>query len=180
MPACMPSARASGTNIHRRHLPIPPRPASPPSIPLDESTPCNRVCSTHIHKAMSAKSTTTAKAAAPNDQRPAKQSGAKNAYLLAYNAASAALWAGVLYQTVTIGANEVVNAQKAGAFFGSDDWFTATRRGLASGKVYDGLEGYTRTVQTLAGLEVLHSLVGTWLSSISHLHTHLFPRFFTP
>lgn len=109
---------------------------------------------------MSAKST-PAKAAAPNDQRPAKQSGAKNAYLLAYNAASAALWAGVLYQTVTIGANEVVNAQKAGAFFGSDDWFTATRRGLASGKVYDGLEGYTRTVQTLAGLEVLHSLVGT-------------------
>jgi len=109
---------------------------------------------------MSAKSTPAKAASAPNDQRPAKQSGAKNAYLLAYNAASAALWAGVLYQTVTIGANEVVNAQKAGAFFGSDDWFTATRRGLASGKVYDGLEGYTRTVQTLAGLEVLHSLVG--------------------
>jgi very-long-chain (3R)-3-hydroxyacyl-CoA dehydratase len=110
---------------------------------------------------MSAKSTPAKAASAPNDQRLAKQSGAKNAYLLAYNAASAALWAGVLYQTVTIGANEVVNAQKAGAFFGSDDWFTATRRGLASGKVYDSLEGYTRTVQTLAGLEVLHSLVGT-------------------
>jgi very-long-chain (3R)-3-hydroxyacyl-CoA dehydratase len=112
---------------------------------------------------MSAKSK-TAKAAAPNDQRPAKQSGAKNAYLLAYNAVSAALWAGVLYQTVTIGGNEVVNAQKAGAFFGSNDWFTATKRGLASGKVYDSLEGYTRTVQTLAGLEVLHSLVGTSLA----------------
>ena len=100
--AC-PSARASGTHT----------PSSPPHylrglhLPLpfsNESIHCNRVCSTHTHKTMSAKST-PAKAAAPNDQRPAKQSGAKNAYLLAYNAASAALWAGVLYQTVTIGAN---------------------------------------------------------------------------
>jgi len=104
----------------------------------------------------------TSQAAAPNDQRPAKpsSSGAKNAYLMLYNAVSAALWAGVLFQTVTIGANEVVNAQKAGAFFGKGDWFTAAKRGLASGKVYGNLEGYTRTVQTLAGMEVLHSLVG--------------------
>lgn len=101
-----------------------------------------------------------AQAAAPNDQRPAKQSGAKNAYLLAYNAVSAALWAGVLYQTATIGGNEVVNAQKAGAFFGRGDWLTATQRGLSSAKVYDNLEQYTRLVQSLAGLEVLHSLVG--------------------
>jgi very-long-chain (3R)-3-hydroxyacyl-CoA dehydratase len=103
---------------------------------------------------------TTGQAAAPNDQRPAKQSGAKNAYLLAYNAVSAALWAGVLYQTVTIGGNEVVNAQKAGAFFGKGDWFTAIQRGLSSAKVYDNLEYYTRVVQSLAGLEVLHSLLG--------------------
>lgn len=102
----------------------------------------------------------TGQVAAPNDQRRAKPSGAKNAYLLAYNAVSAALWAGVLYQTVTIGGNEVVNAQKAGAFFGSSDWFSAAQRGLASGKVYDNLEYYTRMVQSLAGLEVLHSLVG--------------------
>lgn len=105
----------------------------------------------------------TGQATAPNDQRTAKQSGgAKNAYLLAYNAVSAALWAGVLYQTVTIGGSEIVNAQKAGAFFGRSDWFSATQRGLASGKVYDNLEYYTRMVQSLAGLEVLHSLVGVF------------------
>ncbi|KAI4933276.1 hypothetical protein J4E85_003681 [Alternaria conjuncta] len=112
---------------------------------------------------MSTKSKTSqaARAAAPNDQRPSKPSGgAKNAYLMLYNAVSAALWAGVLFQTVTIGANEVVNAQKAGAFFGKGDWFTAAKRGLGSGKVYGNLEGYTRGVQTLAGMEVLHSLVG--------------------
>ena len=108
---------------------------------------------------MSSKSK-TAQAAAPNDQRPAKQSGVKNAYLLAYNALSAALWAGVLVQTVTIGGHEIMNAQKAGSFFGSDNWITAMRTGLASGKVYDNLEAYTRTVQTLAGMEVLHSLFG--------------------
>ena len=163
-----------------QHTPSSPPPNSEgcisPSI-LDEPHSLQLGLQQRTHETMSAKST-PAKAAAPNDQRPAKQSGAKNAYLLAYNAASAALWAGVLYQTVTIGANEVVNAQKAGAFFGSDDWFTATRRGLASGKVYDGLEGYTRTVQTLAGLEVLHSLVGT-CSAISHL-THISFLVFTP
>lgn len=102
----------------------------------------------------------TGPAAAPNDQRPAKQSGAKNAYLLAYNAVSAALWAGVLYQTVIIGGYEIMNAHKASVIFGKGDWFTAIQRGLASGKVYDNLEHYTRAVQTLAGLEVLHSLVG--------------------
>lgn len=117
---------------------------------------------------MSAKSK-AGQAAAPNDQRPAKQSGAKNAYLLAYNAVSAALWAGVLYQTVTIGGTEVVNAQKAGAIFGKGDWITATQRGLSSAKVYDNLEQYTRIVQSLAGLEVLHSLAGMY-SFFSLLH----------
>jgi hypothetical protein len=98
-----------------------------------------------------------------NDQRPSKpQGGAKNAYLLTYNALSAALWAGVLYQTVKVGGHEVANARKAGALFGGNqrsEW-QAIRRGLGSGRAYDGLEGYTRGVQTLAGLEVLHSLVG--------------------
>ncbi|PZD43652.1 Ptpl, Protein tyrosine phosphatase-like protein (contains Pro instead of catalytic Arg) [Pyrenophora tritici-repentis] len=102
-----------------------------------------------------------AQAAAPNDQRPAKQSGGvKNAYLDAYNAVSAALWTGVLVQTLTVGSREIITAQKAGAFFGSDDWLTATKKGLASGRVYDELEVYTRMVQTLAGMEVLHSLFG--------------------
>ena len=166
MPACMP---ISEPQVHTHTVvtsSLPPRLHLAPSILERIHSLQSSLQHTHTHKTMSAKSTPAKAASAPNDQRPAKQSGAKNAYLLAYNAASAALWAGVLYQTVTIGANEVVNAQKAGAFFGSDDWFTATRRGLASGKVYDSLEGYTRTVQTLAGLEVLHTLVGTWSSPI--------------
>ncbi|KAF1831893.1 PTPLA-domain-containing protein [Decorospora gaudefroyi] len=102
--------------------------------------------------------------AAPKDQRSAKpqsSSPTKNAYLLAYNALSAALWAGVLYQTVTIGSHEVSNARKAGVIYGGGgDVLTAMQRGLASGKVYDGLEGYTRIVQSLAGLEVAHSVIG--------------------
>jgi very-long-chain (3R)-3-hydroxyacyl-CoA dehydratase len=109
---------------------------------------------------MSAKQT-TARAAAPNDQKPSRpQSGAKNTYLLAYNAVSAALWAGVLYQTVTVGTHEVNNARKAGMLFGGNGISQAVRRGLGSGKVYDSLESYTRVVQTLAGMEVLHSLFG--------------------
>ena len=176
MPACMP---ISEPQVHTHTVvtsSLPPRLHLAPSILERIHSLQSSLQHTHTHKTMSAKSTPAKAASAPNDQRPAKQSGAKNAYLLAYNAASAALWAGVLYQTVTIGANEVVNAQKAGAFFGSDDWFTATRRGLASGKVYDSLEGYTRTVQTLAGLEVLHSLVGT----CCHLPSNIsLPSFYT-
>lgn len=102
-----------------------------------------------------------AKAVAPNEQRTKGTGGAKNAYLLAYNAISAALWAGVLYQTVTIGSKEVSNAKRAGLIYaGGSDVPTAITRGLSSGKVYDNLESYTRIVQTLAGAEVLHSLVG--------------------
>lgn len=99
----------------------------------------------------------------PRDQRPLKSrpasSPVKNTYLLAYNAVSAALWAGVLYKTVTIGAHEIQTARKAGSFFGRNDLQSAAA-GLASGKVFKELDEYTRMVQSLAGLEVLHSLVG--------------------
>lgn len=104
------------------------------------------------------------KEAALRDQRPLKSrpgsSPVKNTYLLAYNAVSAALWAGVLYKTVTIGAHEIQTARKAGSFFGRNDLQSAAA-GLASGKVFGELDEYTRLVQSLAGLEVLHSLVGT-------------------
>ncbi|KAF2633052.1 protein tyrosine phosphatase [Macroventuria anomochaeta] len=99
----------------------------------------------------------------PRDQRPstsrAASSPVKNTYLLAYNAVSAALWASVLYKSVTIGAHEIQSARKAGSFFGRNDLQSAAA-GLASGKVFGELEEYTRLVQSLAGLEVLHSLVG--------------------
>lgn len=105
-----------------------------------------------------------ASATLPRDQRPPKSrpasSPVKNTYLLAYNAVSAALWAGVLYKTVTIGTHEIQTARKAGSFFGRNDLQSAAA-GLASGKVFGELEEYTRLVQSLAGLEVLHSLVGT-------------------
>ncbi|KAF1968177.1 PTPLA-domain-containing protein, partial [Bimuria novae-zelandiae CBS 107.79] len=63
---------------------------------------------------------------------------AKRAYLIAYNAISATLWFGVLAQVVLL----------------------AAREGVESGKVYAGLERYTRVTQSLAGLEVVHSLLG--------------------
>ena len=102
------------------------------------------------------------------DQRTSKSrpsSPVKNAYLLAYNAVSAALWACVLYKTVTIGAHEVQTARKAGSFFGRND-LQSVAAGLASGKVFEELDEYTRLVQSLAGLEVLHSLVGTLHTSV--------------
>jgi very-long-chain (3R)-3-hydroxyacyl-CoA dehydratase len=91
--------------------------------------------------------------------KPRPSSPVKNSYLLAYNALSAALWAGVLYKTVTIGATEVQTARKAGSFFGRDE-LNNVAAGLGSGKVFKELETYTRLTQSLAGLEVLHSLVG--------------------
>lgn len=108
-----------------------------------------------------------APATSPRDQRPSKprpaSSPVKNTYLLAYNAVSAALWAGVLYKTVTIGAHEIQTARKAGSFFGRGD-LQSVAAGLGSGKVFEQLDGYTRMVQTMAGLEVLHSLFGKMLS----------------
>lgn len=92
---------------------------------------------------------------------PIPSSPAKNTYLLAYNALSAALWAGVLYQTLTVGADEVSHASKDGWIKSGEGPLGAVQKGLGSGKVYDGLEVYTRGVQSLAGLEVLHSVFGT-------------------
>ncbi|KAF2703541.1 PTPLA-domain-containing protein [Pleomassaria siparia CBS 279.74] len=60
------------------------------------------------------------------------------AYLLVYNALSAALWATVLAKVV----------------------LTAAGKGVASGAVYVEAERFTRLTQTVAGLEVLHSLLG--------------------
>lgn len=64
------------------------------------------------------------------------------AYLLAYNGISALLWAGVLYKVVSISARE-----------GLDN----------NGKVYAETEQFARLVQSVAGLEVLHSLLGKML-----------------
>jgi very-long-chain (3R)-3-hydroxyacyl-CoA dehydratase len=111
------------------------------------------------------KPNSVAKSGSTRDQRPSKPTGgAKNTYLLAYNAVSAALWAGVLYKTLATGSKEVEDARNPGFFFGRNKPASLTLehvvKGLGSGKVYDGLEAYTRVVQTLAGAEVLHSLVG--------------------
>ena len=107
----------------------------------------------------------------PAARKPAPSSPVKNAYLLAYNAASAALWAGVLYKTITIGAQEVSAAQKAGSFFGRSDLkgLDAVGTALGNGRVFGELDEYTRLVQSLAGLEVLHSLVGRWSPSARDL-----------
>jgi very-long-chain (3R)-3-hydroxyacyl-CoA dehydratase len=106
----------------------------------------------------------SAKSAA-RDQRPSRpQSGAKNAYLLTYNALSAALWASILYRVLTLGAHEVSNARKAGLLFGGGGKSVMgdVYKGLASGKVYNEMEGWVRGVQSLAACEVLHSLFGNY------------------
>ncbi|KAF1921636.1 protein tyrosine phosphatase [Ampelomyces quisqualis] len=113
----------------------------------------------------------------------------KNTYLLAYNAVSAALWAGVLYKTLLIGSYEIQRVTQKGWITSSASGpLDALQKGLGSGKVYDELEEYTRLTQSLAGLEVVHSLVGlvrapllTTLMQVSsrfllvHLIAHLFP-----
>jgi very-long-chain (3R)-3-hydroxyacyl-CoA dehydratase len=98
---------------------------------------------------------------AATTRKPSPNSPLKNTYLLAYNALSAALWAGVLYKTVTLGAHEINAASKNGWITSGAGPLGAVRKGLSSGKVYDELETYTRLTQSLAGLEVLHSLLGT-------------------
>ncbi|KAF2252008.1 PTPLA-domain-containing protein [Trematosphaeria pertusa] len=69
---------------------------------------------------------------------PSPGGGIKNMYLQAYNWVSAMLWLGVLARVVMIG------------------WMD----GLESGKVYEGTEKVCRLTQSLAGLEVLHSVLG--------------------
>jgi very-long-chain (3R)-3-hydroxyacyl-CoA dehydratase len=97
----------------------------------------------------------------PSSTAPRKTtpSAAKNTYLILYNALSAALWAGVLYKTVTVGTHEVLHGgQKGWLQFGKSRY--GGLEALGSGKVYDELETYTRWTQTLAGAEVVHSLLG--------------------
>lgn len=101
--------------------------------------------------------TSTRSSNAPRKPTP---SAAKSTYLILYNALSAALWAGVLYKTVTVGTHEVLHGGSKGFFqFGKNRY--GGLEALGSGKVYDELERYTRLTQTLAGLEVVHSLTGT-------------------
>jgi very-long-chain (3R)-3-hydroxyacyl-CoA dehydratase len=100
----------------------------------------------------------------------------KNTYLVAYNALSAALWAGVLYKTVAIGSHEVLAASKSGWISTGEGPLGALQKGLGSGAVYDGLEEYTRITQTLAGLEVLHSLFGTLHCPPLHMLSHTAKR----
>lgn len=94
-------------------------------------------------------------------RKPAASSPLKNAYLVAYNALSATLWAGVLYHTVAIGTTHVTSASKNGWFASGEGPLGALQKGLGSGAVYDNLEAYTRLTQSLAGLEVVHSIFGT-------------------
>lgn len=102
------------------------------------------------------------KPSSSRSQKPTPPSSPlKTSYLLAYNALSAALWAGVLYQTITIGAGEVSNVRKNGWIKAGEGPLQALQKGLGSGKVYAESEGYTRMVQSLAGAEVLHSVFGT-------------------
>lgn len=76
--------------------------------------------------------------ASKTQAKPKSSGGLKNIYLLAYNLVSAGLWFSVLFGVVQI----------------------ASKEGVESGKVYEGLEEWARLVQTGAVLEVLHSLLG--------------------
>ena len=104
-------------------------------------------------------STTTRKAKPTSSPSPLK-----NSYLLAYNAVSAALWAGVLYRSATIGTEEVLNARMAHLLGLGKQNGMGGLEALGSGKVFDELDTYTRMTQSLAGLEVLHSLLGEFLA----------------
>jgi very-long-chain (3R)-3-hydroxyacyl-CoA dehydratase len=98
----------------------------------------------------------------------------KQTYLVLYNALSAALWAGVLYRTATTASSAIAAARKDGYIASGASPLDAVQTGLSSGKVYDELETYTRLVQSLAGLEVVHSAFGTLAAHLPFpfLHTH--------
>ena len=103
------------------------------------------------------------KKTSPKEGKRAPPSPIKNAYLVGYNALSAALWLGVLSKTLTVATHEIQTGGTKGFFqFGKKNGFGGLEA-LGSGKVYDELEEYTRLTQTLAGLEVLHSIFGTSL-----------------
>ncbi len=73
-----------------------------------------------------------------------KASPIKTAYLILYNAASAILWFSVLANVINV--NVSAGTPKP---------------------VYPAIGQFTKWTQTLAGMEVLHSLLGT-LSTIPH------------
>lgn len=116
----------------------------------------------HNTHARPARTITTTMPPKPTTPTP-PSSPLKNTYLLAYNAISAALWAGVLYKTLAIGSSEIQRVrQKGWITSGANGPVEVFNKGLGSGKVYDELEQYTRLTQSLAGLEVGHSLVGAY------------------
>jgi very-long-chain (3R)-3-hydroxyacyl-CoA dehydratase len=63
-----------------------------------------------------------------------------------------------------VGGNEINAASQNGWIKAGEGPLGAVQKGLGSGKVYAELEGYTRMVQSLAGLEVVHSLVGMYFT----------------
>lgn len=67
-----------------------------------------------------------------------KSSPIKNAYLILYNAVSAALWLTVLSRVVIVNLNSTPQA------------------------VYPAVGEFCKWTQTLAGMEILHSLLGTF------------------
>jgi very-long-chain (3R)-3-hydroxyacyl-CoA dehydratase len=76
---------------------------------------------------------------------PRRMSPLKRAYLVAYNGLSAVLWSVVLGRTLS----------------------TLAAEGLDRGPalVYPAVGGWTKWTQTLAALEILHSLLGMQISN---------------
>jgi very-long-chain (3R)-3-hydroxyacyl-CoA dehydratase len=85
----------------------------------------------------------------PNTTPDGEINGAylKRQYLMSYNACSAALWFGVLGRVAMFGYHG--SLYKGG-------WLSSG----ANEGVYEASERYTRLIQTVALLEVVHSLTG--------------------
>ncbi|KAF2205700.1 PTPLA-domain-containing protein [Delitschia confertaspora ATCC 74209] len=97
----------------------------------------------------------TTTASTSRSQLPRQSSSPiKNSYLLAYNALSAVLWAMVLMRTVRDG---MLEGQNKG-WFGQRGGYFGFLQG--SQDVYARNEEFVRWTQSLAGMEVLHSLFG--------------------
>jgi len=76
-------------------------------------------------------------------QLPARPSSIKNTYLLTYNLVSTLLWLGVLLRTIRIAGPDPAAVLEHGSV-----------------DVYSKNEEFVRLTQSLAGLEVVHSLFG--------------------
>lgn len=90
---------------------------------------------------------------------PRRMSAPKRAYLVAYNALSAALWSVVLGRTVA----------------------TLAANGLETGPalVYPAVGEWTKWTQTLAALEIVHSVLGMRLPPVHFLPIDLEQPFTT-